>query len=153
MFGTCYIGFRIIGASVSEKVWPVSRKNKIMSSKRRIDLSSATEKRSKWDQNGVINLDEASEDGVVNVNSLTGTVFSRRYFDILKKRKELPCWEARSKFLSMLEENQVVLLVGATGSGKTTQIPQFVLQAGYSERGMIACTQPRRVAPTGWHPT
>lgn len=117
-----------------------------MSSKRRVDLSSATEKRSKWDQIGVINLDEASEDGVVNVNSLTGTVFSRRYFDILKKRKELPCWEARSKFLSMLEDNQVVLLVGATGSGKTTQIPQFVLQAGYSERGMIACTQPRRVA-------
>ena len=111
-----------------------------MSSKRRIDLEATAEKKGKHFDGEVVEL-EAS-----NINPWTGLMFSKKYFDILGKRRELPCWEAKSKFLHLLEENQVVLLVGQTGSGKTTQIPQFVLDAGYSERGMIACTQPRRVA-------
>ena len=122
-----------------------------MSAKRRIDLATSSGKRSKWDDDGVIELDEAAPVGTrvsstPDVNPLTGIVFSKRYFDILKKRRELPCWEAKAKFLKLMEDNQVVLLVGATGSGKTTQMPQFVLEAGYAERGLIACTQPRRVA-------
>lgn len=121
-----------------------------MSSKRRIDLQTTDEKRSRLDDGGVIDLDDndhsKTQDSTPDVNPLTGIMFSKKYFDILKKRRELPCWEARAKFLHLLSENQVVLLVGATGSGKTTQIPQFVLEAGYSESGLIACTQPRRVA-------
>lgn len=38
------------------------------------------------------------------------------------------------------------MIVGETGSGKTTQIPQYIHEAGYSKRGKIGCTQPRRVA-------
>ncbi len=46
-----------------------------------------------------------------------------------------------------MAEYQVLILVGETGSGKTTQIPQFLLEAGYTSQGKgIACTQPRRVA-------
>lgn len=81
-----------------------------------------------------------------SLNPLTGVAYSKRYHDILKKRKELPCWEARARFLNLVKANQVTLLVGETGSGKTTQMPQFVLEAGYAEHGLIACTQPRRVA-------
>lgn len=47
----------------------------------------------------------------------------------------------------MLNSHQTTILVGETGSGKTTQIPQFICEAGYTrDRKKIACTQPRRVA-------
>jgi len=83
-------------------------------------------------------------------NPLTGQPYSRRYFDILEKRQKLPAWEARKEFLKLIKRNQAVVLVGETGSGKTTQLPQFLLEAGYHMSGGIskgiACTQPRRVA-------
>jgi hypothetical protein len=41
---------------------------------------------------------------------------------------------------------QVLVVVGETGSGKTTQLTQYLLSAGYAARGIIGCTQPRRVA-------
>lgn len=56
-------------------------------------------------------------------------------------------WQAKDEFINMVHQHQTSILVGETGSGKTTQIGQFVAEAGYGgDRGMIACTQPRRVA-------
>lgn len=47
----------------------------------------------------------------------------------------------------MINSHQTTILVGETGSGKTTQIAQFIAEAGYAQdRKLIACTQPRRVA-------
>ena len=65
---------------------------------------------------------------------------------ILAGRKELPVYPYREDFLSALQDHQVLILVGETGSGKTTQIPQYLHEVGYSELGKIGCTQPRRVA-------
>eukprot|EP00929_Paragymnodinium_shiwhaense_P026175 TRINITY_DN15610_c0_g1_i1.p1 TRINITY_DN15610_c0_g1~~TRINITY_DN15610_c0_g1_i1.p1 ORF type:complete len:711 (-),score=220.61 TRINITY_DN15610_c0_g1_i1:157-2289(-) len=88
--------------------------------------------------------------GERTVNPLTGTEYSKKYHDILAKRQKLPAWEARKDFLKLVKKNQAVVLVGETGSGKTTQLPQFLLEAGYhcqnNEIKTIACTQPRRVA-------
>jgi HrpA-like RNA helicase len=65
----------------------------------------------------------------------------------LDTRKKLPAYDSKPKLLALLAEYQVIILVGETGSGKTTQIPQFLIEAGYATRGKgIACTQPRRVA-------
>jgi len=73
--------------------------------------------------------------------------YSARYYEILDKRKTLPVWQQRHDFLDMLDKSQTLILVGETGSGKTTQIPQFVVEAGYTNnQKQIACTQPRRVA-------
>lgn len=65
---------------------------------------------------------------------------------VLEERKRLPIFPYRDELLQALEQFQVIIIVGETGSGKTTQIPQYLYEAGYGERGMIGCTQPRRVA-------
>lgn len=65
---------------------------------------------------------------------------------ILQDRKTLPIYSYREKLLTLIRDNQVVVLVGETGSGKTTQIPQYLHEIGYSKFGKIGITQPRRVA-------
>eukprot|EP00884_Botryococcus_braunii_P000875 jgi/Botrbrau1/10789/Bobra.0119s0015.1 len=66
--------------------------------------------------------------------------------DLLQQRKQLPVWAARERILEVVKGRRALVLVGETGSGKTTQIPQFLLEAGLAGQGMIAVTQPRRVA-------
>lgn len=61
-------------------------------------------------------------------------------------RKALPMFPYRDPLLRAVEEHQVIIIVGETGSGKTTQIPQYLYEAGYGKLGKIGCTQPRRVA-------
>ncbi|KAJ9563646.1 hypothetical protein OSB04_008806 [Centaurea solstitialis] len=65
---------------------------------------------------------------------------------LLADRKTLPVYRYRESLLEAVENHQVLIIVGETGSGKTTQIPQYLHEAGYTKRGMIGCTQPRRVA-------
>ncbi|KAI4185209.1 MAG: hypothetical protein L6R41_004266 [Letrouitia leprolyta] len=62
-------------------------------------------------------------------------------------RKSLPIYSFRDELLAAVEQYQVLIIVGETGSGKTTQIPQYLHEAGYTKDGMkVGCTQPRRVA-------
>jgi HrpA-like RNA helicase len=48
--------------------------------------------------------------------------------------------------LQAINDNQILIVIGETGSGKTTQITQYLAEAGFTSRGKIGCTQPRRVA-------
>ena len=58
----------------------------------------------------------------------------------------LPVSEEASQILELIEQNQVVIVAGETGSGKTTQLPKICLQAGLGASGVIGHTQPRRIA-------
>lgn len=60
--------------------------------------------------------------------------------------KELPVYEHKQLILDQLEKHQVIVVQSPTGSGKTTQIPVILHEAGYSNTGIIAVTQPRRIA-------
>lgn len=60
--------------------------------------------------------------------------------------KALPIYAQRSNILKMVSEQQTCILIGETGSGKSTQIVQYLYEAGYAENGIIACTQPRKLA-------
>ncbi|KAI5124049.1 hypothetical protein M0805_003878 [Coniferiporia weirii] len=65
----------------------------------------------------------------------------------LKEQREyLPAFACREDLLRTIRDNQVVVVVGETGSGKTTQLTQFLYEDGYCTSGIIGCTQPRRVA-------
>lgn len=66
---------------------------------------------------------------------------------IREQRNSLPVYGCRNELLRLINENNIIIVVGETGSGKTTQLTQYLYEDGrYHRRGIIACTQPRRVA-------
>ncbi|XP_038057794.1 ATP-dependent DNA/RNA helicase DHX36-like [Patiria miniata] len=75
---------------------------------------------------------------------------NRQYKDMQEFRKKLPSYNMRHELLRLINENQVVVISGETGCGKTTQVPQFILDH-HVERGQgstcrVVCTQPRRIS-------
>lgn len=91
-------------------------------------------------------LARKAEDGPSNF--FNGEPLSAGYFKILQKRRDLPVHQQRQEFLDAYHSHQFIVLVGETGSGKTTQVPQFILydELPHITRKQVACTQPRRVA-------
>lgn len=83
-----------------------------------------------------------------DINPWTGKPHSENYFKILRTRRDLPVSKQREEFLELYHKTQILVFVGETGSGKTTQIPQYVLydEMPHQTGKLIACTQPRRVA-------
>ncbi|KAI2665083.1 ATP-dependent RNA helicase DHX33 [Labeo rohita] len=62
------------------------------------------------------------------------------------QRKQLPIYQTRTQVINQLRQLHNAVFIGETGSGKTTQIPQYLYEAGIGRQGVIAITQPRRVA-------
>ncbi|XP_076154498.1 ATP-dependent RNA helicase DHX8-like [Alosa pseudoharengus] len=65
---------------------------------------------------------------------------------IIEQRESLPIFKLKEQLLQAIHDNQILIVIGETGSGKTTQMTQYLAEAGYTTRGKIGCTQPRRVA-------
>jgi len=109
------------------------------SQKRRLDVDTGSSKKLKDEDLGV-------RPGL-KMNPHSGLPFSPRYFELFRKRVGLPVWEYQEKFLDLLTRHQSICLVGETGSGKTTQIPQWCVDFSKKlGKKSVACTQPRRVA-------
>ena len=70
----------------------------------------------------------------------------RTSMSIKQQRESLPVYKFRKQLLDAVKENQLMIVVGDTGSGKTTQLTQYLAEGGFANDGMIGCTQPRRVA-------
>ncbi|XP_060707093.1 pre-mRNA-splicing factor ATP-dependent RNA helicase DHX16 [Hemiscyllium ocellatum] len=71
----------------------------------------------------------------------------RQKMTLQEVRRSLPVFPYRQDLLAAIAEHQILIIEGETGSGKTTQIPQYLYEEGYTAGGMkIGCTQPRRVA-------
>lgn len=75
---------------------------------------------------------------------------TRGYREMLWARERLPIWSMREEVVRLVEENTVIVLSGATGSGKSTQVPQFLLdhyiEGGRGSQVNILVTQPRRIS-------
>lgn len=70
----------------------------------------------------------------------------RTSMTIKQQRESLPVYKFRNQLMDAVRDNQLLIVVGDTGSGKTTQVTQYLAEAGFANNGMIGCTQPRRVA-------
>lgn len=87
-----------------------------------------------------------AEDSKPKYQKLTKRDLKDRAEEILEKqRKRLPVYQNKDEIISYVKKNQVTVLIGETGSGKSTQIPQFLIDSVKSGK-KIAVTQPRRVA-------
>jgi len=74
------------------------------------------------------------------------TFGQRSNLTITQQRESLPIFKLRDELIQAVSDNQILVVIGETGSGKTTQITQYLAEAGYTSQGKIGCTQPRRVA-------
>eukprot|EP01053_Blabericola_migrator_P001775 Blabericola_migrator_1__1774@NODE_147_length_12949_cov_102_817264_g128_i0_p2_GENE_NODE_147_length_12949_cov_102_817264_g128_i0NODE_147_length_12949_cov_102_817264_g128_i0_p2_ORF_typecomplete_len998_score194_77HA2/PF04408_23/4_8e03HA2/PF04408_23/1_5e33Flavi_DEAD/PF07652_14/2_8e27OB_NTP_bind/PF07717_16/5_2e27DEAD/PF00270_29/9e14AAA_22/PF13401_6/4_1e12Helicase_C/PF00271_31/6_7e11AAA_19/PF13245_6/2_6e03AAA_19/PF13245_6/4_9e09ResIII/PF04851_15/1_1e05SRP54/PF00448_22/6_9e02SRP54/PF00448_22/0_0022Herpe len=70
----------------------------------------------------------------------------RTDLSIVEQRRSLPISKLRDPLIKAIRENQVLIVIGETGSGKTTQMTQYIYEAGLHGDKIIGCTQPRRVA-------
>jgi ATP-dependent RNA helicase DHX8/PRP22 len=70
----------------------------------------------------------------------------RTDMSIKDQRESLPVYKFRKQLLEAVASHQILIVVGDTGSGKTTQMTQYLAEAGYGNELVIGCTQPRRVA-------
>ncbi|KAH8255382.1 hypothetical protein KR038_002017 [Drosophila bunnanda] len=71
----------------------------------------------------------------------------RKRLTLEETKRSLPVYPFKDDLIAAVKEHQVLIIEGETGSGKTTQVPQYLVEAGFTEgKKMIGCTQPRRVA-------
>lgn len=93
--------------------------------KRKVSLFDVMEDPSlsaKNNKSNVLGATSAAAAAANLINKWNGKPYSQRYFDILEKRRDLPVWLQKDEFLRTLQSNQTLILVGETGSGKTTQV-------------------------------
>ncbi|KAL8192178.1 hypothetical protein R6Q57_028040 [Mikania cordata] len=87
------------------------------------------------------------EGGVLFYSASPSSSSTYGYASLEKQRQRLPVFKYRTSILYLVETHSTTIIVGETGSGKTTQIPQYLKEAGWADGGhIIACTQPRRLA-------
>ena len=72
--------------------------------------------------------------------------YNKRNFTIKQQRESLPIFEYKNDLKNAISKNKITIIIGETGSGKTTQITQYLVEWGFATFGKIGCTQPRRVA-------
>lgn len=76
----------------------------------------------------------------------SGTTVIKPKLSIQDQKRSLPIFEKRNKLLELIQRHKTLIILGETGSGKTTQIPQYIYSARLQGNGKIGVTQPRRVA-------
>jgi ATP-dependent RNA helicase DHX8/PRP22 len=82
----------------------------------------------------------------ISTNSREASFGKRTNMSMKEQRESLPVFKFRNQLLEAIASHQIMIVVSDTGSGKTTQIPQYLAEAGYANELVLGITQPRRVA-------
>ena len=85
-----------------------------------------------------------------NQEGRTAPLYPPSHRPLAQQRLLLPIYKHRRQILYTIENYGVTVIVGETGSGKSTQIPQYLVEGGWTQNDFaVVCTQPRRIAATG----
>lgn len=103
------------------------------------------------DANHILPVKDESNSNQNIKNILLNEKFNKIYFVnrkdvIIQQREKLNIFYEQDDIISRIKRNLVTIIRGETGCGKTTQIPQYLLEHGFAKRGKIALTQPRRLS-------
>ncbi|CAH0755147.1 unnamed protein product [Diatraea saccharalis] len=103
-----------------------------------------------------INMDEIIRENKEIAKRWQEKPSNDRYKRMMNTRRKLPAWQKRSDILNAMKRSQVIVISGETGCGKSTQVPQYILDnwlenfnEGGKEHVEIVCTQPRRISAIG----
>lgn len=84
------------------------------------------------------------------MNPYTGSLYTARYYELLQKRKQLPVWQYKERFLELIKSHQKLIVFGEPGCGKSSQVPQWCLEFARGTEGAlglgVCCTQPLEIA-------
>ena len=96
-----------------------------------------------------VNIHEVRKQNRILQDDFRAKQSSNQYKKMMSQRQRLPAWDKRNLVTDIINRNQVVVISGMTGCGKTTQVPQFLLDEALSSKEFsvnIICTQPRRIS-------
>ncbi|CAH0400043.1 unnamed protein product [Chilo suppressalis] len=103
-----------------------------------------------------INMDEVIKENKEIAKRWLEKPSNDRYNKMMHTRRKLPAWQKRSDILNAMKKSQVIVISGETGCGKSTQVPQYILDNwldNFNKGGLqhveIVCTQPRRISAIG----
>ncbi|XP_063993433.1 putative ATP-dependent RNA helicase DHX57 [Diachasmimorpha longicaudata] len=102
-----------------------------------------------------MSLDEIQRQDEIICQKFMEKMKNPRYLKMKESRRKLPAWSMMTHLLEAIDQNQVVIISGETGCGKSTQVPQFILDDWIINRNVsgkhinILCTQPRRISAIG----
>ena len=135
-------------SKINERFWELSGKNRLGQVLNMRNNKNKTHQRpgrpEDSDEEG--NGKSSYLDHLNKIKSSKGASDFSKSKSLKQQREYLPVFSVRKELTTLINNNKIVIVVGETGSGKTTQLTQYMMEEGYGQNGTIGCTQPRRVA-------
>lgn len=133
-------------SKIKERFWELSGKNRLGQVLNMRNPKNKNNKKHYSDDEEEGNGKSSYLDHLNKIKSSKGASDFSKSKSLKQQREYLPVYSVRKELTTLINNNKIVIVVGETGSGKTTQLTQYMMEEGYGQSGIIGCTQPRRVA-------